>query len=34
MNNNTIISKRNIASIIDKNNKLIAIAYKENKFTK
>ena len=29
--NNTIISKGNKAEIIDKNNKLIAVAYKENR---
>ena len=29
--NNTIISKGNIAKIIDKNNELIAVAYKENR---
>ena len=29
--NNMIISKRNITKIIDKNNELIAVAYKENR---
>ena len=28
--NNTIISKGNIAKIIDKNNELIVVAYREN----
>ena len=32
--NNTIISKGNIAKIIDKNNELIAVAYKENRIYK
>lgn len=30
-NNNTIISKGNIAKIVDEKNKLIAVAYKENR---
>ena len=30
-NNNTIISKGNIAKIRDKNNELIVVAYKENR---
>ena len=32
--NNTIISKGNKAEIVDKNNKLIAVAYKENRIYK
>ena len=32
--NNRIISKGNIAKIIDKNNELIAVAYKDNRIYK
>ena len=32
--NNTIISKGNMAKILEKNNELIAVAYKENRTCK